>query len=426
MMKNASYRILLLVLFCGLAAGQTYKVLYAFQGAQAGDGAAPVSGLIFDQSGNLYGTTRLGGATGGGSVFELTPNLDGTWAETVLYSFCTDGVICLDGYQPEAGLTFDALGNLYGTTFGGGSCQNLGGSCGTVFELSPPVSGTTWTERVLWSFCSNLGSHSCLDGNAPKSQLIWDASGNLYGTTSQGGSGHGKQGPGVVFELSPGASGWTENVLYNFCSLSMEKYCPDGTAPLAGVTFNALGDLYGTTSQGGRTSSYGGGTVYKLVPGASGWTESVLFAFPPPSQGAGFPSGAVSFDLAGNPLSTASGGGASNAGSAFRLNLAKGTKSSFYFNVADGAQPSAGLLVDVANNALYGTTWSGGLNSGGKVFKLVAPRTQIVLYNFCSEPSCADGAGSLSDLVEDAAGNIYGTTEYGGSNNNGVVFEITP
>jgi uncharacterized repeat protein (TIGR03803 family) len=356
----------------------------------------------------------------------MSPNGDGTWTETVIYNFCTQDSQCLDGLFPEAGLVIDAAGNLYGTTSAGGGCQYSGVNCGTIFELSPPASGHAWTETVLWNFCSDIQNHACLDGNAPQSQLAWDGVGNLYGTTSQGGTGHGNQGPGVVFELSPNSNGWGERVLYNFCSLRGEKYCPDGTAPLAGVTFDAFGNLYGTTSQGGKTQSYGGGTVYKLVPGSSTWTENVLFAFPSPSQGAGFPSGTVAFDLGGNPLSAASSGGANDAGSVFRLNLSKGTKSSFFFDYSNGAQPFAGLLVDAANNVLYGTTFSGGANSGGTIFKLAAPGQQTVLYNFCTMPSCADGAGSLASLVQDASGNLYGTTRNGGSSNYGVVFEITP
>jgi uncharacterized repeat protein (TIGR03803 family) len=190
------------VLGCGLALGQ-YKVLWSFSGLP-GDGADPVSGLVSDHAGNLYGTTQYGGANDGGTVFELSPNADGSWAETILYNFCGDKNEghCNDGQYPTTGLILDRAGNLYGTTNNGGSTDCLHNSygCGTVFELSP--SAGVWTETVLYSFCADT---NCDDGYYPDSQLIFDGSGNLYSTTSSGGTGNG--GYGTVFELSPSASG---------------------------------------------------------------------------------------------------------------------------------------------------------------------------------------------------------------------------
>ncbi len=194
---------LIIVVFAGLAPiltltslarAATEKILYSFSGTA--DGSGPNAAVIFDASGNLYGTTEEGGSTGSGVVFKLTPNSGGTWSESVLYSFAGE----TDGYLPAGSLIFDSAGNLYGTTYGGGS---EGG--GTVFKLSPTTSGP-WTKTILLNFTGPNGS-------APQANLIFDAAGNLYGTTENGGSLEG----GTVFQLVPGTGGtWTQNILFNF------------------------------------------------------------------------------------------------------------------------------------------------------------------------------------------------------------------
>jgi len=180
-------------------AAPTEQVLYSFCSVSGcADGNTPLAGLISDAAGNLYGTTPSGGSisncsTGCGTVFELTPGAGGTWTETVLYSFCPANG-CSDGAYPESGnLVFDAVGNLYGTTAFGGAYQSAcgGHDCGTVFELSPDGGGK-WTETVLHSFGNGT------DGREPLASLIFDAAGNLYGTTAFGGADAG----GTVFELS--------------------------------------------------------------------------------------------------------------------------------------------------------------------------------------------------------------------------------
>ncbi|MGA2695204.1 MAG: choice-of-anchor tandem repeat GloVer-containing protein, partial [Terriglobales bacterium] len=175
---------------CAAMLGQAqYKVLYSFGGVP-NDAAYPY-GLIADSAGNLYGAGG-GGTSQEGSVFELSPQAGGAWTETVLYSFCSVSN-CLDGIGPEASLVLDANGNLYGTTTeGGANCANTENRCGVAFELSPPQQpGGSWTETVLYNFCSNYQNRVCLDGFEPKSQLATDAAGNLYGTTYGGGSGTG-------------------------------------------------------------------------------------------------------------------------------------------------------------------------------------------------------------------------------------------
>lgn len=427
-MKSLLLCAVLTVLNCSLAFGQTqYKVLWNF-GSITNDGGLPVGSLIFDGKGNLYGTTQVGGAgtLGEGTVFELSPNADGSWTESILYNFCSIGG-CPDGAVPKAGLVFDAAGNLYGTTIGGGAfnCQSSQGGCGTAFELSPPPpSGGPWTETVLYNFCTDGLAGGCQDGAEPTSQLTIDAHGNLYGTTTTGGTGGLKNG-GTVFELSHGAGGWTHTTLYNFCANGQNGACPDGTGPQAGVVFDNVGNLYGTTEHGGDLKGGGNGTVYKLSPGAKGWTETVLSGENLPIDRGGLPLGAVSLDKFGDVYGTFSFGGANFAGGVFRLPKT-GPVTIFSFNGPNGATPSAGVLLDSKTVALYGTTSQGGAAQVGTVFKIVAPAQETVLYSFCSQTNCVDGELPVASLISDKAGNLYGTASLGGANGIGVVFEITP
>jgi uncharacterized repeat protein (TIGR03803 family) len=222
------------------------KVLHAFNDHRT-DGSSPEYGLVIDAAGNLYGTTPSGGIHDYGTVFELSPTVGGGWTETVLHNFNQNGT---DGALPSAALIFDAAGNLYGTTSAGGLYYD-----GTVFELSPTVGGG-WTETVLHNFNQN-GT----DGVSPSGGLIFDAAGNLYGTTFAGGL----YLDGTVFELSPAGGGaWTETVLYTFCS---QNDCRDGSFPAAGLIFDAAGNLYGTTQGSGSMSNlYYGETVFELRP----------------------------------------------------------------------------------------------------------------------------------------------------------------
>ncbi len=428
-MRLAIVALLLLVATCnGLA--QHYKVLHSF-GSSSDDALSSVSGLVFDAKGNLYGTTPGGGSgigascIGCGAVFELSPNHDGTWTESVIYSFCTvfDGIQCLDGGSSDASLVLDSKGNLYGTTSDGGSSSECGEGvgCGVVFELSPPAkSGDPWAETVLYNFCSIVGQQGlCLDGSSPQAPLIFDSVGNLYGT-ALGGSGHNTA--GIIFKLSPGQQGRTQTVLYNFCPVSEGYACPDGTFPyLAGVSFDKSGNLYGTTMYGGNTKNAGGGVVYKLSPGAGGWKETVLAAFPSPTQFYGNPSGGVALDSADNLY----GSFEFPKGGVFRLNPRTKQKTVFSFNGADGEQPIGGVTLDRKHGVLYGTT-SGNSGGIGDIYEIDSSGKETVLYKFCSQPKCADGDLPWGTLIEDSAGNLYGTTEFGGAYNGGVVFEYTP
>ena len=284
--------------------GWTEAVLHSFNHT---DGEEPW-GLIFDTAGNLYGTTDTGGGSGCnnvgcGTLFELTPDGSGGWTATVLYYFCSQ-TNCPDGAWPNAGLIIDAAGNLYGTTSAGGTGCNPYG-CGTVFKLSP-TEGGGWTETVLHRFGGGT------DGLGPSAVVIFDAAGNLYGTTEGGGA----YNNGTAFELTPTAgAGWSTKILHSFGSGT------DGAAPYSGLIFDAAGNLYGTTENGGTSDScHGGcGTVFELTPTTGGgWTETVLHSFGSGTDGVEPYSGLI-FDAAGNLYGTTPTGGAYGYGTVFEL-----------------------------------------------------------------------------------------------------------
>ena len=310
-------------------------VLHSFKGGA--DGGNPYAGLIMDAKGNLYGTTLAGGtggcgsAGGCGTVFKVNSKDE----ETVLYSFKGDG----DGVNPYGGLIFDAKGNLYGTTFSGGAY-----GYGTVFEVS-----SKGKETVLYSFTGGT------DGGEPVAGLIFDAKGNLYGTTFMGGTPY--YGAGTVFELS---SKGKETVLHDFTPQTL-----DGGAPTSGLIFDAKGNLYGTTSTGGSNFQ---GTVYKV---SSKGKETILYSFPGGSDGAGDPVAGLIFDAKGNLYGTAcySTGYGKSKGIVFELS-SKGKETVLYsFTGKGGMNPTAGLIFDAKGN-LYGTTFAGGTPSYGVVYKL--------------------------------------------------------
>ncbi len=412
----------LVSLACLSAQGQTFKVIHSFSD-YPNDGAHPTRGnVVFDKAGNLYGTTAGGGSgygcgeDGCGSVYELSPNQDGTWTETVIYSFCPTS--CASGEAPYGGLVLDAKGNLYGTTaFGGSNCLALG--CGVLFELSPPTEkGGAWTETVLHDFCSDPQGTQCLDGWQPTGQLIFDQSGNLYGTASAGGSGHG--GGGTAFELSPGSSGWTETVLYNFCSQGTGDNCPDGYSLRSGLTFDGAGNLYGTTIYSGNEKAAIGGTVYELARSGGGWKHQTLLALSAGSKWS-ILQAPITIDPLGNLYTTFS----SPFGGVFQINQAKRKLNVFSFNGNDGSDPIGGAYIDFKASIAYGTT-SGSASGPGNIFEITKYGKETVLHTFCSWTNCTDGEIPWSTLVPDQAGNLYGTTEFGGEYGPGVVFEITP
>jgi len=412
------------------AAASEYKVIYAFQGGT--DGSNPEAQLISDSAGNLYGVTQFGGTHGQGTVFKLS-NSGGTWSESILYSFTGSS----DGGEPLGRLVMDSAGNLYGTTEGGGdpTCVQGSGYCGVVFEVFPGAGGT-WTEKTLLEFTT-------ANGREPIAGLTFDDAGNLYGSTFFGGA----DGWGTVFELSPNGDGtWTQTVLHNF------NLDGNGGKPNSDLVFDAAGNLYGTTANGGLLQDcldkFGCGTVFEMSPQAgAGWTEKPLVAF---NGKNGTPPTGVVFDLSGDLVGVTPDGGVgtcsgfivNGCGEVYELVATAGggfkPKVIRQFQAEPIATPN-NIVVDSAGN-IYGTSLAGGINacSGtqpcGTIYK-AAPNgsggyTFSLLYKFPGES--ANGFWPYAALNIDSAGNIYGSTGNGGdlscgvSGGCGVVFQIIP
>lgn len=404
----------------GKAVGQVFTVINNFSGP---NGARPVAGLALDKAGNLYGTTSQGGI-GQGTVFELSPAVEGGYTETVLYSF---GSHKGDGSNPTGALVLDAAGNLYGTTEQGGVHNG-----GTVFELSPNA-GSGWRGTILHSFGKGT------DGSNPKNGLVIDAAGNLYGTTYYGGTNNtclyagSSYSCGTAFELSPAAGGgWTYSVLYNFGQGS-----GDGYFPWSGLTLDTTGNLYGECVYG---SKYGKGVLYELSPGPGGtWAEHQLHAWGNKDDGT-YPYSGMVFDTAGNMYGDSSGGGGHGGlGTVFKFSSSGNgwlEENLHGFGTGlDGQIPESSLIIDATGN-LYGVTINGGAYGYGMVYEVNYSAAngyeETVLHNFTGG---ADGGNLSGALVMDSNGNLFGTTWYGGNGTNcvagpirgcGVAFEISP
>ena len=391
------------------AHAQTFTVLHKFAGPP--DGGFPNGGVILDSKGNIYGTTSEGGTGscdgGCGTVFELSQS----GKETILYSFTgTNG----DGKYPQGGLARDASGNLYGTTYGGGTsgtaCEGYG--CGTVFMLTP-----TGTETVRYSFSGGV------DGATPEAGVVRDSNGNLYGTTKLGGV----YNWGAVFTVD--ASG-TESVLHSF-----DGAHSDGGDPVGGLILDSAGMLFGTSQGGGIINEHclpdlaiGCGTVFQI---STAGAESVLYDFTGYKDG-NTPSGNVAQDSEGNlygtsqPFPTPVG-----YGTIFELDAAgKFTVLHTFTGGAGGADPFAGLIRDSAGN-LYGTTYQGGGGGAtcqtydggcGVAFEYTHAGKFIVLHSFTGG---ADGGWLFAPLALDSGGNLYGTANIGGLGD-GTLFKIVP
>lgn len=402
----------LMIVAASEAQGQTFQVLHTFTNGD--DGGGPEVGLTMDRAGNLYGTAQYGGTgncTGGGSkipgcgtVFKLSHRGSG-WTFTPLYSF--QGWNPKDGAYPQSRVTVAPDGSLYGATSLGGLLEDCFPGCGIVYRLQPPASicnsvSCQWTETVLHRFTAGQ------DGDDPTGDLTLDASGNIYGTTFHGGGGYGY---GTVYEISPSDGGWNESILYNFTGGLV------GVAPYSGVIFDASGNLDGTATDGGENNfgtvfqltpsssgwigralwdfsenldGYGiaaglildsagnlyGATdngypdgeavVYELTPSNGGWSFLPIYGFE--NEFGGGPAGKLLMDGAGNLYGTTYGGYESMSphGSVFKLTPSAGgwiyTDLYDFTGGSDGAYPKDGLVMDAAGN-LYGTT-SGGGNPG--------------------------------------------------------------
>lgn len=346
------------VLAAGPAAAlSAEKTLYAFRGGS--DGSGVWAGLTADASGNLYGTTLSGGGgscepAGCGTVFVVTPR----GAEHVLYAFQSDS----DGAAPQGSVVLDGAGNVYGTTGIGGANND-----GTVFELS-----ANGNKSVLHAF---QGGN---DGNGPIGNLVMDGGGNLYGVTNLGGNSPacGTDGCGTVFKVTPSGE---ESVVHMF------QAGVDGAEPWAGLVRDGNGNLYGTTTIGGSAPSCGNagcGVVYKI--GSDG-TETILYAFQGyPTDGQG-PEGTLILDSSGNLYGTTTGGGSAGSGTVFKLATDGTESVLYSFQAGnDGNIPTAGVIMDQAQN-LYGTTWAGGNTCNGRcgtAFEVTAKGQEKILYAF--------------------------------------------
>lgn len=357
---------------------QTLTILHSFNGADGSNSLAP---LLQASNGELYGTTSAGGASGYGTVFEMTTSGE----MTTLFNF--NLASRSSGVQPYGGLIQASNGSLYGTTTRGGN-----GGVGTVFEIT-----TNGTLTASDSF------NYSLDGAIPYAALIQATNGNFYGTAPEGGGG-----AGTVFELTP------------FGQLTgLYHFGVEGSNPVAGLVQASNGNLYGTTATGGM---YSCGTIFQIT--ASG-TFTSLHTFTA-SDGC-YPVAALVQGSDGSLYGTASAGGAHNgynAGTIFKV-TASGTFTLLHvFDKADGDGPN-GALVQATDGNFYGTTEQGGANNKGTIFKMTLAGTVTTLYSFCSQSNCSDGYDPSAGLIQASDGNFYGTTVSGGAHNEGIVFSLS-
>jgi uncharacterized repeat protein (TIGR03803 family) len=378
------------------------------------DGAHPMYSLVFDRSGNLYGTTPNGGSAFEGDIFKLSPDGSGGWTYGVIYTFTN----CSPGCYPQGPLTLDDAGNLYGAASTGGT-----NNTGIVFQLTRKHDGT-WSARALYSF----GPDGNGDGSSPNGVVYFK--GGLYGTTSNGG----KHGGGIVFSLTRTSDGaWSETVLHDFQVNNV-----DGNGPMGGVTLDAEGNVYGTTSMGGPSLA---GTVFELTRDREGtWSEHILHSFNVTDGNMPW-FGSLIFDKDGNIYGTTSGGGSGKYGTVFKLTRSgKDWTETVLHNFAggqDGAGPNAGVTLDLQGR-LYGTTFEGGgrgdctnppstVNQYCGTAFLLTPSlsgswTESFLHRFASS---TDGGEPSAGLVLESNDNAYGLASQGGTSSYGVVFVLS-
>jgi uncharacterized repeat protein (TIGR03803 family) len=392
----------------GAWADSAYEVLYTFTGAA--DGGLPGFGLALDSSGNLYGVTFGGGPECKsknycGTVFQLMRLSDGKWEEKVLHGFTAWG----DGDGPNGGPAIDAKGNLYGAATAGPD------GIAALYQMAPKAGG--WTFRLIYDHGAGLS-------------VLFDKANNIYGYL-----GPGKYGSGAVGELTHDSKGWALKTLYSFCN---PYSCPDGDGPLAPPSWDAAGNLYGTTYFGGNgppncPGSLGCGVAFQMTPNSDGsWTYHVLHrfaAFPTDGQS---PYGGLTVDAKGNVYGTTTHGGKYDNGTVFKLTASsnghwKQTVLYDFPNIYLGGAPGSNLLFDKAGN-LYGTAGGGNLScpqTCGVIFKLTPQAGGKWKYSLAHKFDGTDG-DSPNGLTMDGAGNLYGTTFSGGNYNYGVAFKLTP
>lgn len=387
-----------------------YKVLHNF--GSSNDGSVPFGPLTLDGKGNLYGVTFDGGTGlcsdyGCGTVFELKHLANGTWQEAILNNFTAGS----GGSAPEGGLIFGSAGNIYGTMLG-----DLSFAVGGIFELSPSSGG--WSYTLTYS------------GNAGPGLLI-DKAGNLYGDIGPGQYKY----YGAIAELSRGSNGWNYTALYSFCG---QYRCPEGYNLPAPPIWDGKGNLFGTTEDGGIGqpacwTSAGCGVIFEMTPNGDGtWTYHVLHRFASfPTDGQS-PDGGLAMDASGNLYGVTGLGGVHNHGTVFKFTFRGGqwrqTVLYDFPNCADGCYPGRTPVFDKLGD-LYGVSDGGLPDCGGYtcgvVFKLTPQKNGAWTYSVVHKFAGNDGAFPWGVIVDDK-GNLFGTTENGGTYNAGVAFEITP
>jgi len=395
------------------AQAQTFTVLHTFTGGA--DGANPDAGLTIDKAGNLYGTAAGGGYTGGDCAFS------GGCGTVFRLSYKGSGWIFTplysfhggsDGAFPEARVIIGPNGSFYGTTWQGGyrSCYMDLDTCGTVFNLRPSASACK-TALCSWTETVLYRFTGGSDGAFPVSDVVFDPAGNMYLSTSN---------PAVVDKLTVSNGSWEVALSLGFNGGS------DGGPPISSLILDSTGNVYGVAA-GGGASNYG--LVFQLTASGSGWTENVLYTFQGGSDGL-YPMAGLIFDQAGNLYGAASSGGSGNGGTVFELTPSNGNWnfSLLYSLSGSGGSrngPLRSLTMDGAGN-LYGTTYSDGAYGAGSVFELTPSNgawTYTDLYDFTGGD---DGANPYGGVTLDANGNLYGTTAFGGASDAGVVWKITP
>jgi len=393
------------------AQAQTFTVLHTFSGG--GDGGSPTAMLTMDAAGRLYGTALYGG-TGYGTIFRMEKQ-NGSWLFNTIYDFLGDNG-SNDGAGPYAKLVTGPNGSFYSTTVAGGgnngSCADYGYfGCGTVYNLQPPLTvckaiTCLWHETVLYQFVNGPA------GVYPFGAVVFDHAGNMYGTTQLGGIGFDL---GTVYELSPSGGGWSGSVLFSFNDSG-------GGEPYDTLIADSSGNLYGTAAGGGAN---GYGVVFELSLTESGWVETILHSFDVTDGNK--PYGGLIFDSAGNLYGATSSGGSGSGGTVYELSPSGG---GWQFNVLYNLEgsyewgPQDSLTMDSSGN-LYGTTYKGGPNTAGTLFKLSPNNGQWIyneLYDFGNNSGGCEPNGGV---VLDSQGNIYGTTTACGADENGTVWEMT-
>ncbi len=377
----------------GAAQAGGITVIHSFAGP---DGADPHAGLTLDSSGNLFGTTYAGGSAGKGTVFEI---VHGTNAVTTLASF-TGAKGNANGAIPYDGVTVDSSGNLFGTTEQGGAYGYGNGSAGY---------GTVWEIAHGTTTLTTIASFNGTNGLAPIGGVTVDSRGNLFGTTLEGGT----AGAGNVWEIAAGTSAIVS--LASFTEVN-----PIGGLPWGNVTLDAAGDIFGTTEVGGVG---GAGTIWEIAAGTT--TITTLASFTGTGTNGANPLCQLSLDSSDNLFGTTNSGGTGSEGTVFELAHGSGVITTLaQFNGTNGGGPGNIVTLDSSGN-LFGTAYAGGANNAGTVWEIPHGATLTTLATF---PGGAGGAGPRGAVTFDRFGDIFGTS--GGSDNygygDGAVWEISP